>query len=183
MAYQPILGPIIGHVSELSTGSTPVTLASAGTFYVVTALRLITPAPSGFFTIPLTDSSLMTAGKKSVEFMVLFNASVTGDALVYSQLDPLSVLEGAVGNGTQVATGGIPGGIGRFVPGNSETPLAQGARLSPLADAFPHGAVAYLVAAPNANNASVYASTSLTEIPVDAASNGNPLARGVQLGS
>ena len=181
MAYQPVLGPIIGHVSEFSTGSTPITLASVGVFYVVTALRLVTPAPTGIFTIPLLDSSLMTASKKSVEFRVLFNATVSGDPLVYTQLDPASVLEGAVGNGTQVATGGIKGGTGRFVVGESESALVAVSRLSPLAAPFPAGAVAYLVASPNSNNASVYGSTSQNEIEID--ENGDPLERGVQLGS
>jgi len=156
MAYQPVLGPIIGHMSEFSTGSTPVTLASVGTFYVVIALRLITPPPTGIFTIPLADSTLMTASKKSVEFRVLFDATVSGDPFVYEQLDPLSVLEGAVGNGTQVATGGFGGGSRRYVAGESEASLVAGSTLSPLAAPFPSGSVAYLVASPNSNNASVY---------------------------
>ncbi len=182
MAYQPILGPIIGHPSELSTGANAVTLAGAGTSYVVLAVRLITPTPSGFFSIPLSAVSVLTGNKSSVEYRIVFNALVVGDPLVFTRLDSISVLEGAVGNGTQVITGGIAPGVGRFVPGDEERGLPRDTMVSPLAAPITSDLIAYLSVCPVGSGApaSVFARAEFDEIEVD--ENGEPLERGIQLG-
>ena len=183
MAYQPFTGfpgPIAGHLSEISTSDISVGLATAGIFYLVLCVRIRMPAPINEYAIPLEAISVL-AGKKSLEWKVLLGATFGGDALSFSQLDPLSVLEGAQGNGTQeVLDEGVSLATGRYVPKDEERGLPRETLSTATVVPVPVNVAACLVATPLGNNSSVYARAEFLEIELD--SEGDPADRGVPLG-
>lgn len=175
MAYQPFPSAAPGHLSEFSNMATPVTLAAAGTEYVVISVRVALPAPTNDYSIPLEALSVLATANKDIEYRIIIGGTVSGDPLVYSQLDPVSVLEGAVGNGTQTVSGFITAATGGYVPASNERALGKTVTQSndvPLI-AIP-GLAFCLVAMGLANNAAVAARGEFREIKLDAA--GNPIA-------
>lgn len=165
MAYQPFPKPFTGHISQLSTGMTPVSLADAGDFYVVLAARFKTPFPVADYQVLTIGLSVMTTTRKEVEWEFMAAVQHSGDALVYSGLDPLSVFEGSVGNGTQKVTFGVPIAVGRYVPGEDERGLIRVPGPSDTSPtAFPKGLEAFLTVRGLANAAAVVARAEFQEI-------------------
>ena len=177
MAYQPFPTPIGGVLSELTNGTTPVTLATAGVDYVVIAVRfsLAQQQPeTNDYVVMSENISRLTATNKEVEFRFLAHADLAGNPRGFTALNPFSVLEGAVGDGTQVATGGLALGSGRYVPGSDERSIMNLPSSSIRFPAVvPKSLLGLLVARPLANNASVTARSIFREIEVDA--NGEPV--------
>lgn len=164
MAYQPIPRPVTGHISVISTHAQPVSLAVAGVQYVIMALKLLPGLPNPY-TIVTERVSIMATNRKTFEWEFLSNPDVVGDPLVFEQLDPLSVLQGAIGNGTQIATGGFQNAVGGYVP-----PEDERSAISPVVNtgdrlvAVPESLIGYVVATPLANNAAVVSRVALQEI-------------------
>ena len=170
MAYQPIRPLLGGHLSEITSGVTAITLPTAGPEYVVLVTRFITPNPTADFAIQTEAVSLMSTSKKQFEWRFLANAIVNGDPLVFTQLDVLSVLEGAMGNGTQETSNGFPFGLGGFVPPDNERGLPKDLLPSEqLPFIVPKFAIGYLVARGLSNNTTLVARASFRELELDAA--------------
>lgn len=171
MAYQPFPPPTGGSLSEGTTGVTPVTLATAGVDYLVlsVAFNSAAKAPSAPGFIILAESiSMMTTSGRDVEFRFIANGVLAGNPLVYSSLGPFSVLEGAVGDGTQEVSNGLVTGIGRYIPGNEERVIDRLPSASmELPAVIPKSLVGMLVARPLANNATVVARWMFRELEVD----------------
>lgn len=171
MAYQPFPSPTGGVLAEITNGTTPVTLATAGIDYVVLAVRF-TPAAqeptAPDYIIMAENISMMTTTNKDVEFRLIANGILAGSPLAWSPLSPLSVLEGAPGDGTQSVTNGIALGTGRYIPGSNERIILNlPSSTTAMPDVVPKSLLGLLVARPLANNASVVARAIFREIEVD----------------
>lgn len=169
MAYQPFPPLVGGHLSEISSGVTEITLPNAGQEYVVLVTQFITPNPTADYAVQTEAVSIMTTSAKQVEWRFVANAVINGDPLVFTQLDLLSVLEGAMGNGTQEASNGFPFGLGGFVPPNNERGMPKD--LSPseqLPFVVPKFAIGYMVAQGLSNNTKLVARASFRELELDA---------------
>lgn len=179
MAYQPIPGPMDGHLSELSTDDTPVTLASAGTEYVVLAVQL-KPGLASSFAVPLQSISVMAGKLRDVQWRAVLAPAIAGTPLVFTDLDPKSVLQGAVGDGTQTISGGTTLATGGFVPAGSERGKSRQTVLNAPLGPVDSGIAAVLVAFGMGNNGSVSARAEYLEIPLK--ENDTPEGRGFPTG-
>lgn len=176
MAYQPILGPPLGHLSKLSTGTNEISLSGPGVNYVALAVR-IAAGTVGKFAFPVESVSVLAGIQSDLEWSVVINATILGGGpLVYSQLDPLSVVEGAVGDGSQEVIGGITMALGRFVPKGEERGMPREILSSAFDSMIPPDTIGMLVVASMSNMGSVNARFELLEIPLD--ENGQPVSRG-----
>lgn len=172
MAYQPFPNRVPSIPEFVTNGTQPVTMATAGTDYILWAIS-IKPGAGTFTGRTELVSMLAQMAGRAIEFRFAYDLTFAGNALVFEETAPGSKLLVAYGDGSQAISDGIFI-QGRYVPGGSERDFSGPPFLSnDLPTVMAPDFVAYMTGRGFANNAKGAARAEIQIILVD--DEGNPI--------